>query len=312
MDLLKNLAKKDPKALTRLISMIENQAKDLFQLMPEIYKRAGGARILGITGPPGAGKSTLVSELIKHIRNEKKSVAVLAVDPSSPFTGGAVLGDRIRMQSHAKDNQVFIRSIGSRGSYGGLSRTTKEIVRLFDAFGFDVVIVETVGVGQTELSIMEVAQTSVVILVPESGDTIQTMKAGLLEIGDIFIVNKSDRPDANHLKHQLEEMIQYEKSTHRKWLAPVIQTQAIHGVGIEELWKGLKEHRDFLKSHPEDLKARRAQERKAEFMEILTHMWREQLEKKIKSGPKLKKIFEDVIAGKKDPYTASADIIKMK
>lgn len=312
MKLLKSMFKGDKKALTRLTTLIENQSPDLLKLMPAIYKKTRQAWVLGITGPPGAGKSTLIDQLIELLRKkENKKVAVLAVDPSSPFSGGAVLGDRIRMQSHAHDPHVFIRSIGSRGSFGGLSRTTKEIVHLFDAFGFDIVLVETVGVGQTELSIMEIAQTTIVILVPESGDTIQTLKAGLLEIADIFVVNKSDRPDAAQIKNQLTEMANYEglQKYPKKWTVPVLSTQAIHGKGIKELWDKIVEHQKFLRFHEEALFLKRTQERKLEFLDILTHAYQSHLILLSRKDTFLKRLFEDVEAGRKDPYTAAQEII---
>lgn len=311
MDLVKRMLKGDKQSLTRLITLIENQSSDLLKLMPAIYKKTGKAWVLGITGPPGAGKSTLIDQLITFIRQKtNKKVAVLAVDPSSPFSGGAVLGDRIRMQAHAKDPSVFIRSIGSRGSYGGLSKTTKEIVRLFDAFGFDIILVETVGVGQTELGIMEIAQTTLVVLVPESGDAIQTLKAGLLEIADIFIVNKSDRPDALQIKNQLIEMVGYEKLRFPKWDVPVLQTEALKAIGVEEVWEKIIEHQHYLSSHQKELLIKWALERKMEFLEILTHMYSKHIETLGKKDIFLKKIFSDVESGKKDPYSAAQEILK--
>lgn len=301
MDLVKRFFEKDLKALTKLISWVENQSPQVLEIMPKIYKHIGNAKIIGITGPPGAGKSSLVDQLIFELRNQNLKVAVLAIDPSSPFSGGAVLGDRIRMQSHANDAGVFIRSVGSRGSFGGLSRTTKEIVRVFDAFGFDVILIETVGVGQTELSIMEVAHTTVVMLVPESGDTVQTLKAGLLEIADIFVVNKADRPDAQMMEQQLKEMVQLQHESRLFWAIPVLKTQAHKGIGVAELWQKIMEHEKVLNDQKGLLEKKKAQERKLEFIEILIHELKRRLLKHLPT--------HEIEQGTKDPYSAAQEAL---
>lgn len=316
MDVVREIFRGNKQALSRLISLVENQAPELIQWMPKIYQKSakkGEKRtpVVGITGPPGAGKSTLVDHLIRHLRSEKKTVAVLAIDPSSPFSGGAVLGDRIRMQSHASDTDVYIRSVGSRGSYGGLSRATKQIVRVLDAFGFDLIIIETVGVGQTELNIMEIADTTVVILVPESGDTIQTLKAGLLEIANIFVVNKSDREGACEIQAQLSEMVHGGGLT-STWEIPVLKTEATQGLGVLSLWENIQKHNRFLNKNKRLLLAKRKQELRGEFLEIVLHEYHQWLLQKSEREPFYKKLFCDVENEKKDPYSAALELFKRK
>lgn len=263
----------DTAALARAISMVENQREGFDQLLGRIHGRVGAARRVGLTGPPGAGKSTLTEHVVRELRSRGRRVAVIAVDPTSPFTGGALLGDRIRMESVSLDPGVFIRSMATRGSMGGIATTTEEVADVLDAFGFEDILIETVGVGQTELDVARTAQTTVLVLVPESGDGIQTLKAGVMEVADLYAINKSDRPGADRLKAEVEVMLgirrgnayrhitahhrpepragrdgegRGETGGERDWEPPVLMTVATTGEGVRDLLAGLDAHHAYL------------------------------------------------------------------
>jgi LAO/AO transport system kinase len=231
------------RALAKIISAVENESASAPQLLDAIYSKTGKAYRLGITGPPGAGKSSLVDELTKLLRRNHLTVGIIAVDPTSPFTGGALLGDRVRMNDIATDSGVFIRSMATRGSLGGLSQKAQEAADVLDAFGKDVIIYETVGVGQSELDIVEAADSVVVVLVPESGDSVQAMKAGLMEIADIFVMNKSDRDGASRAMSELQAILHLRPNA--EWNPPVVATVASQGNGVAELWEKIAAHRAF-------------------------------------------------------------------
>jgi len=303
----------DRLALARLITRVENRAPDVPEIMRAIHERTGRGYVLGITGPPGAGKSTLVDRVTSLLRAEKLPVGIIAVDPSSPFTGGAVLGDRIRMQTHTLDPDVFIRSMATRGSLGGLARATGDVIKLMDAFGFPWIIIETVGVGQTELDIMRQADTTVVALVPESGDSIQAMKAGLMEVADVFVVNKADRDGAHALMAELRFSVHlhYASGGAPKdvdWEVPVLAAQAANDVGIDELMGQVKRHRAVLEQAGA-LETRRQARRRAELEALLVEELTAQVTTRVQSDAALGATIEAVTAGRLDPYSAVAQIL---
>ena len=278
--LLERFDRGDKVALARLITLIENHAPERNAVIERIYAKTGHAHIVGITGPPGAGKSTLVNVMIAKYRALGKQVAVLAIDPSSPFSGGAVLGDRVRMTDHYKDAGVYIRSISSRGSHGGLSRAAREIVKLLDAFGHDIIMIETVGVGQTELGIMDLADTTVVVTVPEGGDAVQVMKAGLNEIADIFVVNKADRDGADRIKAELELNVHLRPPG--GWRPPVLMTQAAADKGVDRVVESIAKHGEYLAANHDP--AREADRRTNELIEVLSGELEDRTVRALKDG----------------------------
>lgn len=304
--LLDKMLTGDKRALARLMTYIDNRHDQALTIMGQVYDRSGRAVRLGVTGPPGSGKSTLVDKFIRGFRSQGKKVGVIAIDPSSPFSGGAVLGDRIRMQDHNADEGVFIRSLGSRGAHGGLSRATRDIAHLLDAFGMDIIVIETVGVGQTELDIMDVAHTTLVVLVPESGDTIQTMKAGLMEIADIFIVNKADREGADRIFAELKALSEMHS---QGWEVPVLKAVAVKGEGVAEILATVARHQQHLEggaSHAQHAPAAREDE----CLTILVSEVHERVKGLFSSNKDYHELRDRLIAGKINPYAAVADLLK--
>ncbi len=302
MELVEKMLGGSLRALSRLITLVEEESPAIPEIMKAIYPHLGKAYSIGVTGPPGAGKSTLVDKLAAAARRRDLSVGIIAADPTSPFSGGAVLGDRIRMQQHYLDPEVFIRSMASRGSRGGLPVATRNVMKLLDAFGKEIIFVETVGVGQTELDVMETVDTTIVALVPEAGDTIQTMKAGLMEIADIFVVNKADRPGASKLVAELQAMLTLSPRTNQ-WQPPILATQALRDIGIEELYEATERHRSYLTTSGE-LTRRRQQQRKEEFLQAVEQRLRKRLWRLMKESARLMALWEEVEQGSIDPYSA--------
>ncbi len=318
-EMVKRMFAGDRRALAKLMTLVENRHADTALVMSLVHERCGHAYTLGVTGPPGAGKSTLVDRLVGKLRARGSTVGIVAVDPSSPFSGGAVLGDRIRMQSHYLDKHVFIRSVSTRGSHGGLARAARNMLQLLDAFGKDFVIVETVGVGQTELDVMRVADTTVVVLVPEAGDTVQTMKAGLLEIADVFVVNKADREGALRIKTELEMMLQLRPaaaapatgagapSAHTTWKVPVLLTEATAEKGVSELLDAIMQHREFRQRTGVDV-AHSAAARHEEFLAVL----RDEIARRIEASMDergFSALVQRVRRGEVDPYRAALQVM---
>jgi len=307
MELIERALAGDRQALAKLVTLVERGGPEARDVMRAVYPRSGKGYSVGITGPPGAGKSTLVGKLASIAREKGLEVAIVAADPTSPFSGGAILGDRVRMPQHYLDEGVFIRSMATRGSPGGLPRTASSVVKVFDACGKDIIFVETVGVGQTEIDIIEATDTTVVVLVPGAGDSVQTMKAGLMEIADIFVVNKADRPGAEYLVAELEGML-HESPKQSWWDVPVVATQAVNDVGIDELYRQIERHRQALEESGR-LAAKRSGQRRNDLLRTIEHSVMTEITQEIESDRQMAKYFEKVESGEADPYTVARDIL---
>jgi LAO/AO transport system kinase len=296
----------DPRALARAISTVENRSPGWSELLKALFPHSGHARILGLTGPPGAGKSTLVDHLARHYRKQNQTVGIIAVDPTSPYTGGAILGDRIRMQEHFSDSGIYIRSMATRGSLGGLARATADVATVLDAAGRDVIMIETVGVGQDEIDIVRLADVTVVILVPGMGDDVQTIKAGIMEIADIFVINKSDRDGADRVEREIRALQSLAaRSDH--WTPPIVKTVASEGAGILELATAIGDYEAYLQKENLILqkKAHNWQERLVEMLrDSLLEKAREQLGDGAVAG-----YAAEVAEHKRDPYQLVEEIV---
>ena len=304
--LLAGLRSGDRRALARAISLVENGDLLAAELVRATYPETGRAEVIGMTGPPGVGKSSLVSALVRLVRGEGRTIGVISVDPSSPFTAGALLGDRIRLADHFLDRDVFIRSMGTRGHLGGLAEATLQAALLLDAFGKDILFVETVGTGQSEVEITGIADTIVLALMPGSGDSIQALKAGIMEIPDVIVVNKCDHPAAKTMMNEVRSILGL--GDERDWTPPIVLTEAVRGEGIEELWAAIGDHRRHLVASGQ-LERRRGEQLAGEVFAIASGRAKAHLERAVADDPELRRLLDEVKARRLDPLTAVQEIM---
>ncbi len=307
MSLLDLFFQGDIRSLSRLVSQVENRTDGYLQTLEQLYPRVGKALRIGVTGPPGSGKSTIVNQLTHEFLKTKYKVGIIAVDPSSPFTGGALLGDRVRMNEFPTDGSVYFRSMATRGATGGLAAATDNVTVVYDAFGFDITLIETVGVGQVELDIIDTCDVVVVVIVPESGDAVQTMKAGLMEIADIFCVNKSDRPGAERIGAELRMAMETRKRVEGKWAPSVIATEAVNRKGIDKLHGEIQKFVDFTKANGQFANHRRRQiERK--ILSILKWRFQQEYLDQLRAHTQFESTVNDILAGKTNPFRVGEEL----
>jgi len=295
----------DARGIARAISLIEDESPAAAELVRAIYPRTGRAYLVGVTGPPGAGKSTLVDRMTTELRKAGQTVGIVAVDPTSPFSGGAILGDRVRMGTHFGDEGVFIRSMATRGNLGGLARATSDVALVLDAAGKDIVIIETVGVGQDEVDIVRTADISIVVLVPGAGDEVQALKAGIMEIADIFVVNKADRDGADRLVQSVAGMLALQTFQPGDWRPPIVKTEATSGTGVPELIAAI----ETFRAHSEATRATRRRTRQEyRLRDLLSHRLMQLVEETLPEG-ELQRVVDGIASREVDPYSAATDII---
>ncbi len=308
MTLAERILDGDIRAASRLMRDIDDRIPSALESLKELYPKTGRAYIVGITGPPGSGKSTIVDKMVDLFRKEGKTIGIVAVDPTSPFSGGAILGDRIRMQRHATDEGVFIRSLATRGCLGGLTRSTQDIINVMDAMGKDIILVETVGVGQDEVEIVHTAHTSIVVLVPGLGDDIQAIKAGIIEIADLFVINKCDRDGTDKVERDLRLVLEMGRKREDGWEPQILKTEAISGKGIFELVYGILRHKQAMEQS-DVLERKRRERAKTTFLEVLESEVMSHFIEKIEKRGEWERIIGDLMNRLTDPYSLAEKII---
>jgi len=305
-DLAAGVRAGDRRALARAITLVENREPLAFELVRDLYPETGRSIVMGVTGPPGVGKSSLISALVRHVRAEGRSVGVISVDPSSPFTHGALLGDRIRLSDHFLDPGVFIRSMGTRGHLGGLSEATLQAALLLDAAGKELVFLETVGAGQSEVEVIGIADTVLLVLMPGSGDSVQALKAGIMEIPDVIAINKMDHPAAKTMLNEVRSILALDRE--REWKVPIVLTESMRGEGVVALWEKLDEHRGYLESDGL-LEERRRKNLAGEVFALATGRAKAHLQATVADDPELRRLLDEVQARELDPLSAVREIL---
>ena len=305
-DLASKVLRGDIRAIARMITLIENNDSDAVDAMKEIHKKSGNAHVIGVTGVMGSGKSSLIFEIAYLYRKQGKKVGIIAVDPTSPFSGGALLGDRVRMMELATDDDVFIRSMGTRGILGGLASSVFDVVEIYDAAGMDIVLIETVGVGQAEVDIVKIADTTLVVLVPGLGDSIQTIKAGLMEIADVFVVNKADKAGVDQVVAEIESMLEFSSKSYRK--IPIVKTATKQNIGIPELLSEIDNHKNYLKKEKR-LEVKRRKRYETELTEIIRKRLMSLIFDESKFKDRIDRLIDQISKKELDPYSAADEIL---